>query len=451
MKVKIEPLNIRNNKTNEVTSSKIFRDRKAFDKDGNPNFHEDGIFSKKIFGQYGHCNCKENPRTKPGYCEKCGTRVLSYKKTPDFYILFKGINIPKMFIDYKSYPKLKKELDKLFNYEAFIYDGKFVELDIQNINLEDFEDDKKLLIGKDAILSLGVAEDWYNNQVTDKLFIPHPAFRPITVSEDKHFLGSLNTSLVTILKKKEQLIKMFGTLSVKDKFTKLMICNEIVSNVRNVYNEIFQRLGKRKKAIINTEVRGQSLTGAIRGVVTNNFKLDEDSVILGKYFIPTLYPELMKKHCKKELVGIEKDGSNKQIWETDLSQLDINSLNAELRDGNYYVLVNRPPTIGEKSIMAMKPQFSLKDEEKYVIQIPPIVQDGFAGDYDGDTYLVIALYTNEANKEAEKLLPSKNYIGGADDKIRNGIIEEFEYVMQKTYENNNTEEIEKIHNLIVGE
>ena len=62
----------------------------------------------------------------------------------------------------------------------------------------------------------------------------------------------------------------------------------------------------------------------------------------------------------------------------------------------------------------------------------------------------MALYTTEANKEAELLLPSRNYIGGADDSIRNGLPEDFVYVMQKTYEDENEEEISKIKDIIYG-
>lgn len=446
MKIKIEQLKIADNKSNEVTSYKVFKDRKPFDANGNPNFHPEGIFSKKIFGQYRHCDCGK--LTKAGVCTDCNVRVLRTNSTPDYYISFKGIDIPKIFIDYTGYSKLKKNLEKLFNYEAFIYDGKIINFDLKNINIEDYPNKSKILIGREAILSLGVDKEWYKNQITNKLYIPHPSFRPITIVDKKHYLGSFNTSLITLLKRKQQLLS--GKISKDDKFLTLSINNEIVKNVKNVYNEIFLILSKRKKSIINTEIRGQSLTGAVRGVVTNNFSLDEDTIVIGKYFIKTLYPELMLKHCDNEMVGIEKDGSGNQIWEPNPEKINIESLNKELAEKNYLVLVNRPPTIGEKSILAMRPVFSDKENEKYVLQVNPIIQDGLAGDFDGDAFLVMALYTTEANKEAELLLPSRNYIGGADDSIRNGLPEDFVYVMQKTYEDENEEEISKIKDIIYG-
>ena len=76
----------------------------------------------------------------------------------------------------------------------------------------------------------------------------------------------------------------------------------------------------------------------------------------------------------------------------------------------------------------MKPVFSDKESEMFVIQANPIVYDGLAADVDGDSLNVIALYSKEACEEAKKLLASNNYIEGSNSSIRNGILEEFEYV-----------------------
>ena len=448
MKLSIEKLNIKDVKANEVTSGSIFTPRRIRDKQGRLQFHPDGIFSKKIFGQYGHCDCEVGEqRTKPGLCKKCGTRVLSLKEMPDYYIKFDNVDIPRQYIDYSEYKKLKPSLDKLFNYKAFVYEGKLYDFEAEDsaIDLTTLDKDK-ILIGKEAILSLGVEEDWYNEQVVNKLFIPHPSFRPITtLKDDKHFIGSLNETLLILIRKKNMLNK-FLNKKIADPFYELTIKKIIVDGIKDVYTEIYKLLSKKKKSILADEVRGQLLTGAIRGVITNNFSLDEDTIIIGKYFIKTLYPELMLKHCDKEMVGIEKDGSNEQIWEPDLDKVRIADLNKELADNNYLVLVNRQPTIGEKSIIAMRPVFSEKDEDKYVIQINPMITDGLAGDFDGDALLVIALYTNEALKEVEKLLPSKNFIGGENNQIRNGLPEDFVYVMQKSYEDKNSKELETLIN-----
>lgn len=441
MKIQIKRLNIDDNPTNEVTSHKIFRDKKIKDANGNFLYNDKGIFSKKIFGQYGHCDCSTDPKKSAGICPKCNVRVLSKKETPDYYISFPEIDIPYIDIDYGVYAPKKKIIKALMNYEGFIYDGKYIKNDIESENMVDYMFNKEdILIGKEAVMSLGVDEDWYNSNITNKVYIPHPSFRKITTVGDKHFIGTLNKTLVDVIKKKNTLSK-YLSLTDNNKLGELLIKHEMIMLINSIYNELFNLLAKHNKSVIKREVRGQNLTGAIRSVITNNFSLDEDHVIIGKYFIKTLYPELYEKYVEFEL---DKDGN--KIY---TGKINIEGLNKELVDGAYHVLINRPPTIGEKSIMAFNPVFSDLDEEKYVIQLNPISMDGFAGDFDGDVLLVIALYTTEANKEAEQLLPSKNYIGGANDCVRNQLPEDFVYVMQTAYEKDK-EAAEEISNIING-
>ena len=420
MNITIEKINIKDNPSNEVTSHKIFRSRKIFNADGTLDFHPDGIFSDKIFGKYNKCKCGN--LTSPGICDICSTRVLNKKKIPDFYIKFDNLDIPYLHINTNKYPKLKKEIIGLLNYEGFLYDGEYVEYDLNVLDIFSL-DESKIKFGKDAILELGIDEEWYNKQVTNKLYVPHTSFRKITVQGDNYFLGDLNTLLIEILKRKNKL-KIFEGLSTEDAFSQLSLRKELLNSINIEYKQLYDIIAKRKKSIINREVRGQGITGAARATVTNNFELDEDTIIIGYWFIPTLYPHLFAKY-------------------TDDAGTDIQSINKELED--YLILVNRQPTIGEKSIMAFHPIFSDKDDERYILQISPLVQDGFAGDYDGDVYLMIALYTKEACFEAKKLLPSRNYIGGANGEIRNKIFEDLDYVMQKSYEDNNAD---KIHSLI---
>ena len=127
--------------------------------------------------------------------------------------------------------------------------------------------------------------------------------------------------------------------------------------------------------------------------------------------LPTLYPKFYKEYTDEE-TGVT----------------DIDAINKRLRDENYLVLFNRQPTIGQKSIIAMRPIFSKLKSERFVIQANPIVYDGLAADVDGDALNVIALYSKAACAEAEKLLASRNYIEGSNGGIRNKILEELEYV-----------------------
>ena len=426
MKIKIKRLKIKENPANEVTSHKVLASRRTKDINGNFVYHSEGIFSDKIFGRFGKCKCGE--LTKPGYCSICETRVISSKRIPDFYVSFNGVRIPFNDIDYSIFGAKAKEAETIINYEGFIYNGEFVQL-----NLDKIEDEYEgALIGEDAIVELGGTKEWYEENTTDKFSIPHTTYRPIIKTPtNKLVLGPLNDSLIDLLRKKAE-INSYLEMDDLDTITLLVCYNSVIKEIKNIRNEIFDLIAKNKNSVINKEVRGQDITGAARAVVTNNFDLDEDIALIGDYFIPVLYPVLSEKF-KDELTG----------------KIDIHELNKHLMDNGYRILVNRAPTIGEKSIMGMIPQFSENPNERYVLQLNPILFDGFAGDTDGDVFLMIALYTRESHQEADSLLPSRNFLGGDNSEVRNKLPEDFVYVMKKAYETNH-EIKDKIRDIILG-
>lgn len=422
----IKRIRIEDNPANEVTSDKIFKPRKVRDANGNFLFDDNGIFSEKIFGKFNKCKC--GALTKPGICEYCGVRVLNKKRMPNFYISFKGLlDIP--YLDIHPDFADKKLVNNLFNYKGFLYEGEYHEFDLRNDNLTAYDIDK-VLIGKAAILSLGASEEWYEQQVHDKLSIPHTSLRKITEQNGQYYLGTLNTILVDILKKKSAL-SHYASLNIKDIFYELNTKQYLLNQIHKVYESLFEMMAKGKNSVIAREIRGQGLTGIIRAVITNNFDIDEDKVLIGKYFIKTLYPKIYEMFTTKEF------------------GTDIKKINEYLRDNGYYVLLNRQPTIGAKSIMGMIPVFSEKDEEKYVLQLNPIIFEGMAADVDGDVLSVTALYTKAACEEAKMLLPSVNYIEGSNGTIRNCIPEDLEYAMQNMYDKD-MDECEIIHKIING-
>ena len=69
-----------------------------------------------------------------------------------------------------------------------------------------------------------------------------------------------------------------------------------------------------------------------------------------------------------------------------------------------HVLLNRAPSLHKFSIMAFKPTLTTGR----AIKIPPLVVKGFNADFDGDTMTVHVPITEEANREAAKMLPSAN-------------------------------------------
>lgn len=405
MKMQIKPVEIEDNPLNKVTSTKVFKSRKIIDAKGNYLFDPDGIFSERIFGKYNKCTC--GALTKPGICTKCNCRVLSKRKMPNFYTEF-DFDLPRQFIDFSMYED-GKILKKLVNYEGFLYDDEYVDFSVKNDNSG--YDPSKVMFGKEAILSLGIDEETYESWVYRKVTIPHTSFRKITFRDNKYFLGDINNIYINIIRK-NNLYNRFQEHNTIDPFYELNLKQYVSLELKKLYNNLYQILAKNHKNIIANELRGQPETGVIRAVMTNNFGLEEDDILIGSYFISTLYPTLYKEYTS--------DGVT-----------DIDAINEILKEDEYLVLFNRQPTIGQKSIIAMRPKFSKIDAEKYVIQANPIIYDGLAADVDGDTLNVIALYTKEACEEAKKLLPSKNYIEGSNETIRNKLPEDFEYVKSR--------------------
>lgn len=78
-----------------------------------------------------------------------------------------------------------------------------------------------------------------------------------------------------------------------------------------------------------------------------------------------------------------------------------------------HVLLNRAPSLHKFSIMAFKPRIT----DGKAIKIPPLIVSGFNADFDGDTMTVHVPITEEANKEAERLKPSRNLFQPGSGKL----------------------------------
>lgn len=406
MRLQIKPLYIPEIKNNEVTSHKVFQDRKMVNENGEFLFHEDGIFSHKIFGKFKQCNCEHNP-IKMGICKVCNTRVLDKGNLPTFYIKFNNLRFPNYEIDAPT------KVKQLLHYEAMIYDGEFIEIDLRNMDLTTI-DESRMLIGKEAIYAYDdfYDEDWYYNNTSDKLVIPHTSMRPILKSPSgQYVLGQLNSLYVKLLQNKQRLDR-FRELGEESRIVELTLKNKLLGYIKDIRTEIVMILTNGKKSVVAKELRGQKIIGNIRAVMINNYDVDEDEILIGKYFIPHLYPKLSKPFQLAE------------------GGYDIAALNQKLKE-EYTCLINRQPTISAKSILGAIPQFSDREIDKFVVQVNPIILDALSGDVDGDVLSILALYSKKANEEARKLLTSKNYIEGSNGSVRQCFPEDFVYAQQK--------------------
>ena len=195
MKITVKPITIVENELNEVTSDKIFKSRKIKDIQGNYLFDDNGIFSETIFGKFNRCKCGK--LTEPGICPYCNCRVLNKKNIPNFYMKF-GFDIPNLLINYDNVFADKDLVNDLINFRGFLYDGEYVSFNLKD-DMSVYDEDR-VLFGKDALLSIGVEESWYNDNVHRLTTIPHTSFRKITFHNDKYFVGTLNTLYINMLR-----------------------------------------------------------------------------------------------------------------------------------------------------------------------------------------------------------------------------------------------------------
>ena len=508
MFVNISRTKIKKEEENRITSHLIYEPHKR-QKLEKLKLHPKGIFSKEIFGNFHKCECGELIGEE-GFCKKCNTRVIDPKHMPDFYIDL-TIEVPVFLADYdalidRNANYTMDDVKGLINYEKFLaieYEKteeneerlennenkekeekekvkgnvevkerkltsnfEIVNFDINNEEesnkyiTKEYQENHEIIIGVDALRYLGISEEWINENTVDYLLIPHPAYRPL-ISDNMAvpFISGINQLYSSIIKKINDAIDLHDLAKGRPLYL-LSEYKSIVKLYNEIINSLFDELQNNKYNIIKSEVISHPISGAIRAVVTNRHDIDEDVILIGDTLVETLWPYLYEKY----------DGNMALI-------------NEELVNGDYLVLINRPPTIAHLSIMAMKPRiasiypfgktndtnrcllhnydYAIRNEDKIgvfedetgelgdierfgqgledgidnvglrVVSTNPIIMDGLAGDYDGDVIFCIALYSNNSLRQAQDLLPSKSYLNFSNGSIRNHIIEDFIFTLKE--------------------
>ena len=415
---------------NVVKTEKLF---KPYAKliDGQMEYHTDGIFSPRIFGNVGACKC--GALTHDGFCDICQTRVVDEQNLPDFCFDL-HCNVPYLYTDYSDYPLA----NPLLTYQAAIVVNKDEYRIVYNLDDEEIGDNELVKIGAEAVLLVYPdAEEWVKENTTSSLYIPHPKYRPLVRGENnKLILGDINESILKIIEHVNFILDFKDVVDItanKKQWTSVLLTYyaTLYSEYEKYVSTISKILFDGKNSFFTKNIRGHRITNAIKGVAINRYDLDEDIVLIGDTFVRTLYPWLYKKY----------NGSMTEI-------------NRHFVENKEVLLINRPPTISVLSFQAFYPRIAscypvgafkdggyahrpsvLEGIESTgtdtlgirTIGVNPIVMDGFAGDFDGDQLFVISLFSDEAKKEAYTMLPSKNYRDWANGTIRNKIPEEISY------------------------
>jgi len=140
----------------------------------------------------------------------------------------------------------------------------------------------------------------------------------------------------------------------------------------------------------------QDYVGRATAIPEPNLHVDELGLpeeMAWKLFEPFVIREL-KNHGKTPLQA--KDEIDKR------TMLAKGALDVVLK--SRHVLMNRAPSLHKFSIMAFKPKIVSGKS----IQVQPLVNKGFNLDFDGDNITAHVPISDEANREAAKMLPSRN-------------------------------------------
>jgi len=131
--------------------------------------------------------------------------------------------------------------------------------------------------------------------------------------------------------------------------------------------------------------------------------------------------KIFKPHIKRELRGQGLTPLQAEQEIEDRTKLGNDALQRAM--GDRHVMANRAPTLHKFSIMAFKPKLI----PGHAVKLPVEVLGGFNADFDGDTFGIHVPATEEANKEAEDLLPSKNmYLPGRNrEEMNPGLSHEY--------------------------
>ena len=470
MKIGVKRTHIKKEERNRVTSHLILEPHRR-QKAESLVYHDEGIFSKRIFGNLYRCDC--GALSEEGICEECGTRVVEPQHMPDFYIelccwchvAFPNWDKSHRNDDGKWNRRIKVSLDEIksiADYRAFLYvDGDVDQVVWADENLDPSKwDNSKILIGVDALKHVGIPEEWIKESMVDWLSIPHTIYRPMVISGSNPFVTPINDLYSTIIKKINNALDMQEMAKGRPLY--LLAQYHVISDLyHQILNSLFAELQDAEYSILKSEIISHPISGAVRATLVNRHDVHEDVIILGDTLVETLYPYLFKRfEGSMELI-------NKHLVETDA-----------------VILVNRPPTINHASIVAMKPRIAsiypvgkihgtnrallhneeyckrrnlleadpenpnLGDVEKYgqgfekdemgnddgidvlglrCVGANPIMMDAMNADVDGDVLLSVALYSTLAMEEARSIVPSKSYLNYANGTIRNHIIEDFIY------------------------
>ena len=147
------------------------------------------------------------------------------------------------------------------------------------------------------------------------------------------------------------------------------------------------------------------------GVIQNGPELGMDEAGIPYKMAVNLYKPFIIKDLKN--LGKNPKEINEMINAED--PIVINILNSELEKRP--ILLNRSPSLHKFNIMAFRPRIVSGD----AIRINPTIVKGFNADFDGDQMGIHVPVTEDARREAFKMMPSNNLFKPGTDSLIHGL------------------------------
>ena len=248
--------------------------------------------------------------------------------------------------------------------------------------------------------------------IRKKVAVVPPVYRPIYSLPD----GSVTTSDVNLIYQNLGVLNNMQNLPVVDLLPeeeKAMIRKDVYEHAKGLSGLTDLNIRGKERAGFISEIAGtqpkegffiskmlskkQDYVGRATIIPEPSLGVDEVGMpehMAWKMFEPFITKELVTKFGKTPIQALDEIKKKTPLAKKAL----------EVVMESRKVLLNRAPSLHKFSIMAFKPKVT----SGTALKIPPLVVKGFNADFDGDTMMVHAPITDEANKEAEKMMPSRN-------------------------------------------
>lgn len=368
-------------KSNYVTSPHVFVQGRNARNKKDRDLDMDGLYSPRIFGRFGVCQCGITTKINK-VCTNCGYRVISSRTKSQFAyqtickVVRFGAEISMVFsISEQRSIQFSKHILDIASYQmAILISSTGLEVLPVQEAIDKSEEDSQLLFGNDAlreILSPEEFEKWELSEdkvMTDSVLISHPVTRPYTITgAGKIILPNSTDALTRLIARDIRARKDIEFMAeIQDELITVLSYMAINQALQTYYDAVYEVFASTPKSVRKSHVIAANSSSIGRYVLVNNPHLDPTEIAVPMSFVRANYrlPEEMTYEEINEMLSHET------------------------------VLLNRPPTVSNLSMMTLTPQLGYD----CVVGINPAIAPGFNADFDGDQVIILPIRNSSPKK-----------------------------------------------------